>query len=55
VEWLRPGVVEQGARGGPFFGGGGGAGGGGAASTDKLTMMVVMAQTGDGTAQAGGG
>jgi hypothetical protein len=24
VEWLRPGVVEQGARGGPFIGGRGG-------------------------------
>jgi hypothetical protein len=26
VEWLRPGVVKQGARGGPFIGGRGGEG-----------------------------
>jgi hypothetical protein len=56
VEWLRPGVVEQGARGGPFIGGRGGEGeGGGTASTGELTMTVVMTQTCDGTARAGGG
>jgi hypothetical protein len=54
VEWLRPSVVEQGARGGPFIGGRGG-GGRGVASTDELAMTVVMAQNGDGTARAGGG
>jgi hypothetical protein len=34
VEWLRPGVVESGARGGPFIVGWEGEGGGEVAHTD---------------------
>jgi hypothetical protein len=38
-----------------FIGARGGGKGGGVASADELAMTVVMAQTGDGTARAGGG
>jgi hypothetical protein len=54
VEWLRPGVVEQGARGGPFIGGRGGGRGGEVASTGELATVLMMAHRSDGTARAGG-
>jgi hypothetical protein len=44
VEWLRFGVVEQGARAVPSIGGWGGKEGG-TASADELAMMAVMEQT----------
>jgi hypothetical protein len=43
------------SSGGPFYRLLGRGKGGGAASADELAMMVVMAQTGDGTARVGGG
>jgi hypothetical protein len=47
VEWLRPGVVEGGARAVPFIGAreGGGRRDGNA---DELAMLAVMAQTATG-------
>jgi hypothetical protein len=44
MEWLRSGVVEQGAQAVPFIGGRGGKEGG-TASADELAMMAVMEQT----------
>ena len=43
------------SSGGPFYRRPRRGKGGGVTSTDELAMTVVMAQTGDGTARAGGG
>jgi hypothetical protein len=43
------------SSGGPFYKRPGRGKGGGVASADELAMMVVMAQTSDGTARQAGG
>jgi hypothetical protein len=54
VEWLRLGVAEQGARGGPFIGGRGGEGGEVAHAGDACRGGGNGAQC-DGMARAEGG
>jgi hypothetical protein len=53
VEWLRSGVVEQGAWAVPFIGGRGEKEGGGMASADELTMMAVSKRRWDGSGRRG--
>jgi hypothetical protein len=55
VEWLRPGVVEQGARAVPFIGGRGGGEEGGNGERQRARHDGGDGANGDGMARAGEG